>query len=133
MARYVDGANRRDRELWGSTWAEHGCWRLMGMEVSGRTAIVALWEQALQTFEFALLLPSSSHFEVNGDRARGHWYLQEFTRTHDGTATAMVSRYQDEYVRENGHWLYLSRDYSVIYNGPPDLSGHYTPATQHSE
>jgi ketosteroid isomerase-like protein len=133
MARYVDGANRRDGRLWLSTWAEDARWRLMGMEVQGRDAIFSMWEQALQMFEFALLLPSSGRFDVAGDRASGHWYLQELTRTHDGSATCMISRYQDSYSRIDGNWLYQSREYTVIYSGPPDLSGQFNPLPAQQE
>lgn len=133
MARYVDGANRRDARLWQSTWAEDARWSLMGMEVRGRDAILAMWKQALQAFEFALLLPSSGAFDVDGDHAEGHWYLQELTRTHDGTGTCMISRYQDHYRRIDGNWLYQSREYTVIYSGPPDLSGQFNPPLPRQE
>ena len=58
MARYVDAANRRDGAAWSSTWAEDGRWLLMGMEISGRENILGLWQQVLEGFEFALLMPA---------------------------------------------------------------------------
>ena len=30
-------------------------------------------------------------------------------------------------IRCDGQWLYQSRQYNIIYNGPGDLSGTYTP------
>ena len=80
MAKYVDAANRRDGDVWQSTWAEDGVWDLMGNPVQGRDNILAMWTQVLTTFEFALLIPSSGMFDVSGDTATGHWYLQEHTR-----------------------------------------------------
>ena len=127
MARYVDAANRRSGDDWASTWAEDGCWNLMGMEVTGRDNILALWQQVVAGFEFAILMPSSHLFEIDGDAATGHWYLQEFTRDLKGERFAAMSRYTDEYVKVDGEWLFKTRRYDFIYRGPADLSGEYTP------
>ena len=126
MARYVDAANRRDGEAWAQTWAEDGCWNLMGMEVKGRDNILQLWQQVVAGFEFALLMPSTHLFEIEADTASGHWYLQEFTRDLQGERFAAMSRYTDDYVKLNGQWLFQTRRYDFIYRGPADLSGDYT-------
>ncbi|TDG14855.1 nuclear transport factor 2 family protein [Seongchinamella unica] len=126
MARYVDAANRRDGEAWATTWAEDGCWNLMGMEVTGRDNILQLWQQVVAGFEFAILMPSSHLFQVEGERASGHWYLQEFTRDLQGEKFAAMSRYLDEYVKVDGQWLFQSRRYDFLYRGPADLSGDFT-------
>ena len=127
MARYVDAANRRDGDAWAQTWAEDGCWNLVGMEVQGRTAVLELWQQVVAGFEFAILMPSSGLFEIEGKSARGHWYLQEFTRDLQGQTMFALSRYLDTYSKVDGEWLYQSRRYELIYRGPADLSGEYTP------
>ena len=81
----------------------------------------------MSSFEFALMLPGSCLFEVDGNTATGHWYLHEYTRDPEGNASTILSRYVDTYVKQDGQWLYQSRDYGFIYNGPADLSGSYTP------
>jgi uncharacterized protein (TIGR02246 family) len=126
MARYVDAANRRDGESWAQTWAEDGCWSLMGMEVQGREAILGLWQQVVAGFEFAILMPSSSLVEVDGDTASGHWYLQEFTRDLQGEKMFALSRYLDTYSKVDGEWYFQRRQYEFIYSGAADLSGEYT-------
>ncbi|MEZ5503712.1 MAG: nuclear transport factor 2 family protein [Halioglobus sp.] len=127
MARYVDAVNRYDADAWIATWAEDGVWNLLGTPVSGRDAILALWQQMMSSFDFALMLPSSCLFEVTGNTASGHWYLHEHTRDRAGHASTILSRYRDTYVRQGGQWLFQSRHYDFIYNGPADLSGAYTP------
>jgi len=127
MGRYADAVNRRDADAWVATWAADGVWNLLGNPVSGRDNILALWQQMMGSFEFALMLPSSCLFQVTGDSASGHWYLHEYTRDLQGTATTVLSRYLDTYVKQGGQWLFQSRHYSFIYNGPADLSGTYTP------
>lgn len=126
MARYIDAVNRYDEAAWINTWAQDSTWNLMGNPVEGRDNILGLWQQMMKTFEFAIMMPSSSLFEVTGDTASGHWYLHEYTRDLEGNATTILSRYMDTYVREDGQWLYQSRAYNFIYNGPPDLSGGFT-------
>jgi ketosteroid isomerase-like protein len=127
MSRYADAVNRVDAETWISTWAEDAIWNLLGNPVSGKDNILALWKQMMSSFEFALMLPSSCLFEVSDDTASGHWYLHEYTRDPEGNASTVLSRYLDTYVKQDGQWLYKSRDYGFIYNGPADLSGNYTP------
>lgn len=126
MARYVDAVNRYDGDAWIATWAEDASWNLMGSPVQGRDAIRALWEQMMASFEFAIMFPNSCLFEINGDSASGHWYLHEYGRDHEGNASVILSRYRDTYTRVDGQWLYQSRDYDFIYNGPADLSGTFT-------
>jgi uncharacterized protein (TIGR02246 family) len=127
MGRYADAVNRVDADAWIATWAEDGIWNLLGNPVSGRDNILALWKQMMSSFEFALMMPSSCVFEVSGETASGHWYLHEYTRDPEGNASTVLSRYVDTYVKQDGQWLYQSRDYGFIYNGASDLSGSYTP------
>lgn len=127
MGRYADAVNRRDADAWVATWAADGVWNLLGSPVSGRDNILALWQQMMGSFEFALMLPGSCLFQVDGDTASGHWYLHEYTRDLQGNASTVLSRYLDTYVKQGGQWLFQSRHYSFIYNGPADLSGTYTP------
>lgn len=126
MARYADAVNRRDEVSWAATWAEDGTWNLLGNPISGRANILVLWQKMMAGFEFAIMLPSSGLFSIDGDHATGHWYLQEYTRDPDGNASTVFSRYDDSYVKSQGQWLYHSRSYSFIYQGAPDLSGSYT-------
>jgi ketosteroid isomerase-like protein len=127
MGRYADAVNRRDADAWVATWAADGVWNLLGNPVSGRDNILALWRQMMASFEFALMLPSSCLFNVTGNTASGHWYLHEYTRDLQGNASTIISRYLDTYIKQQGQWLFQSRQYSFIYNGPADLSGTYTP------
>ena len=126
MGRYVDAVNRRDESAWAATWAKNASWDLVGTEVTGRANIVGLWQQMMAGFEFAIMMPSSHLFQIDNDRATGHWYLQEYTRDLDGSGSVLLSRYQDNYCIENGQWLYQARNYSILYHGAPDLSGSYT-------
>lgn len=126
MARYVDAVNRYDADAWSATWAEDAVWNLLGSPVTGRDNILGLWQQMMASFEFAIMLPSTSLFEIDGDSATGHWYLHEYTRDLEGTGSTILSRYLDTYVKQDGQWLFKTREYNFIYNGAPDLTGDYT-------
>jgi ketosteroid isomerase-like protein len=126
MGRYIDAVNRNDAEAWIATWAENSTWNLLGNPVTGRDHILALWQQMMGNFEFVLMLPSSSVFDITGDTASGHWYLHEYARDLQGTGSTIISRYRDTYAKHNGNWLFTSRAYDFLYNGPADLSGSFT-------
>jgi uncharacterized protein (TIGR02246 family) len=127
MARYVDAVNRYDASAWIATWAGDAVWNVMGDPVHGRANILALWQQVMESFQFALMLPSSSVFTVAGNTASGHWYLHEYLRDQHGSGSTVLSRYLDTYVKQDGEWLFQTRHYHVMYSGPADLSGTYTP------
>ncbi len=129
MARYVDAVNRNDADAWISTWAPDGEWDLLGNTVTGRDNILALWRQLMAGFEFAVLMPSSCLFEVEGDSACGHWYSHEYNRDLEGTPSIILSRYDDSYARLGGEWLYRRRTCSFLYHGAPDLGGAFTTPT----
>lgn len=126
MARYVDAVHRRDADSWAACWCDDASWTLVGSEVNGRDNILALWLQVMQGFEFAMIMPASSLFDIDGDSASGHWYLQEYTRTIEGEPGFVLSRYRDHYRRLDGQWRYQSRHYDILYQGPADLSGTFT-------
>lgn len=128
MARYVDAVNRYDADAWIATWTDDAVWYLLEPPARGRADILALWQQMMASFEFALMLPSSCLFQVEGDTASGHWYLHEYIRDREGVGSTILSRYQDTYTRRDGQWLFQSRRYQFLYQGPADLSGAYTPA-----
>lgn len=129
MATYTDAVNRYDADAWIACWTEDATWNLLGNPVQGRDNILGLWQQMMSGFEFALMMPNSCLFEVEGDSASGHWYLHEYTRDKEGNSSKILSRYLDSYVKQDGQWLFKTRDYSFIYNGDSDLSGSYTPLT----
>ena len=74
-ARYIDAVNRRDEGDWSATWSRDASWNLMGMQVSGREAIVAMWKGAMGTFRWVVMMLGSGTIELDGDTASGRWYL----------------------------------------------------------
>ncbi len=126
-ARYIDAVNRTDGAAWQDTWAENGTWNLMGTEVTGREPLLGFWQAAMSGFKFALMVLNSGAIDISGDTASGRWYVTEHLLGQDGNGIHVEGAYDDEYVRENGRWLFARRNYQALYQGPQDLSGTYTP------
>src|SRR5436309_3413412 len=58
--------------------------------------------------------------------ASGRWHLQEHLRRTDGQAALLLAHYDDRYVHRGDRWRFASRTLVTHYQGPADLSGHFT-------
>lgn len=112
--RYSDAVFRRDADDWGACWAEDARWALMGAEVSGRAAIVAMWTQAMEAFSFVAFFAQPGAIEIDGDQATGRVYTHELLETADGALSRPVGQYLDRYIRTEGGWLFAERRYSIL-------------------
>ena len=128
-ANYIDAVNRTDGAAWKATWSHDGTWILMGQEVSGREELFGFWQTAMASFKFAFMVLNSGTIDISGDTATGRWYVTEHLLGQDGNGLHIEGVYDDQYVREDGRWVFARRDYHVIYRGSEDLSGDYTPYT----
>jgi uncharacterized protein (TIGR02246 family) len=112
---YNDAVMRFDADAWAENWAEDATWSLPGMgEVTGRSAIVAMWQRAMSAFEFVGFFASAGPLTVNGATASGTWYQQEFLHQKDGARRAVTGCYRDEYVKRGGRWYFSKRVYTVL-------------------
>ncbi len=127
QARYIDAVNRYNETDWAATWSDSASWNLLGMEVEGKAAIVQLWQGAMGSFDFALMMLNSGTVQVDGDTATGRWYVTEHIKPKEGEPNITLGVYDDRYVKENGQWLFAHRHYNVMYQGAADYSGNYTP------
>lgn len=128
VGRYIDGICLRDSKVWGATWSENAIWVLPNMAdpanpnvLEGKQAIVAAWLAAMAKFPHVMQKIQSGWVEVDGDTATGRWYLTEGNHLADGSSASSYGLYNDEYVKENGEWLFSRREYSIMYWGPNDL------------
>ena len=111
---YADAVFRRDAQDWGANWAEDARWFLGETEVSGRVAIITLWQQAMAGFSFVAFFSQTGSMTINGDTACGVVYTHEVLEQADGTLIRPVGRYEDHYVKAGGRWLYQERRYTLL-------------------
>jgi uncharacterized protein (TIGR02246 family) len=126
--RYADAVVHYDADLWASTWSQDATWVLgPGREVEGREAIVDLWLRAMSGFEAVVqnVVNGEARFAADGATGAGRWYIMEHFRRADGTPGILLAYYDDTYVNVDGAWLFASRQLTIQYQGPPDLSAGF--------
>jgi len=89
-------------------FTEDGVWESAGFgSYRGRAAIRTFFEAGPSVFPFTIHQVMNPIIEVEGDRARGTWYLlQPSTMAPDGRAIWLAAHYEDEYVRDRGVWRF---------------------------
>ena len=113
---FAAGAMRLDAELWGSTWAEDGAWKLMSMPapVRGRENIKRAFSDVMAYVDFMSMMSFPHGLVVDSDTARGKAYCREMIFTKAGEQKYVVGCYDDNYVKQEGRWYFASRFYEVM-------------------
>jgi ketosteroid isomerase-like protein len=111
---YNDAVARVDADAWRETWAEDAEWELMGTSVSGRDAIVKLWQQTMQQFELVIFQTAPGALEVSGSEATGRVFASEVLQLKDGSRRHVHGRYDDAYTKIGGAWRFKTRRYQVL-------------------
>lgn len=111
---YGDAVFRRHAEDWAANWAPDAVWNLMGNDIQGREAIVAVWTQAMGGFKFVAFFTQPGVITIDGDRAQGVVYTHEVLEQQDGKLFRMVGTYTDEYVKSGGRWYFRKRAYKGL-------------------
>jgi ketosteroid isomerase-like protein len=115
---YADAVTRRDAAAWGDTWAEDAEWSLPDYPeigtTKGRTAIVAMWVEAMKAYPGIMFEAWPGSIEVTGDRATMRSYTAE---VYDQDAVTLRDRgvYEDTCVKVDGRWVFASRSFRNIH------------------
>jgi ketosteroid isomerase-like protein len=125
--RYCDALCRRDREAWVATWAEDGVWNVGRGEVVGQDALSEAFLRIMELFEHVLQIIHNGEASVDGDVARGRWYITEYGLTAKGRRTFYIAHYDDAYLRTAHGWRFARRRATWHYHGEPDLTGVFGP------
>lgn len=128
---YADAVVHRNPEQWSGTWAPDAHWNLgRGRVVDGRDAILNLWNGAMDGFVAVVQTVLNGTYELDEDAGTGsgRWYVQEHWLRISGDVGKLLAHYDDSYVRVDGRWLFGSRELTIHYGGPQDLSGPFLNA-----
>jgi hypothetical protein len=88
----------------------------------GRKEILEFFQRAPQRLPFAIHMVLNPIIEVDGDRAKGTWYLFQAC-TYAGVENQAVwgsARYDEEYVRVNGEWKFQNLELTSHFWTPFD-------------
>ena len=107
---------RIDADVWAETWAEEGVWTLPSMPdgAHGRDSIREAFKEKLAAVETISMIAFPADLTIEGDRATGKAYCRELIFTKGGDQKILIGCFHDEYVRCDGEWLFLARNYEVI-------------------
>lgn len=111
---YADGVVRIDPETWGSVWADSAHWNLMGHEVDGKEAIVAMWSGAMGGLEAVSFHCVPCMIEVTGNTARARVQTQEILKPKEGATRHVGGLYEDELAKVDGRWVFTSRKFQIV-------------------
>ena len=88
---YCDALSRRDHDAWVETFAEAGVSNSGPGDVVGHDAFSAAFLRITALFAHVLQLTHKDETKVDGDTARGHWYITEYGITAKGKAAFYIA------------------------------------------
>ncbi len=110
---------RADVASWGDTWAEDATWKIDKLDspAQGREKIVAVFAGILPNIKFVSMQAFPADLVIEGDTARGKAYSQELIFTPDDGQKILVGCSHDTYIKRDGSWYFLSRNFETLYRG----------------
>lgn len=125
-ARYVDAVWRKDAQAFGACFAEDGEWRIAGMVLRGRSAIVEAIARILGGANRILMTFQPPVLALQDRRhASARTYVTEQCSWADGRTNLNIGRYYEHFVEDAGQWRFAWRLFQALYTGPFDLTGSW--------
>jgi len=130
VSQYAQAVVLRDGASWQATWATDGVWELMGQAPKGRVALLEHWNTLMSGILFVYQLAGEGKIQIdpNGKRGTGQFPTIEFAKFGEGPGSLLLGTYHDEYVVDEGQWLFARRRMQIHYMGPSDLSAMPVPS-----
>ena len=115
---YADGANRMERAIWLSVWADDAVWQTHYFAVQGIAAIGAKYDELMAPVTATSFFSQLCAIEVAGDKAHGRAIAQERLAM-PGGSYRLTGRYEDSLVRTAAGWRFVRREYHVMFEEMP--------------
>lgn len=112
---YGDAVTRRDYVLWRSLWADDATWTLGDRTATGLVDVFAMYETAIKPLQFVAHVAFPVGVLVEGDTARGRWYVQEILKPQVGPSMLLFGMYNDRYRRIDARWRFAARRFSFLF------------------
>src|SRR5579871_4184531 len=109
-ARYADAVWRKDFDAFGDCFAQDAEWRIGGMLLKTREAIVPAFREIMTHFDRILLTFRSPILELNGPgAASARTYVDERTARKGGGPGTAIGLYYERFVDEGDRWRFKWR------------------------
>ncbi len=120
-----DGSHERLMSL----FVDDAVWHAAGIgRYEGKDAIDKFFRSLPEMMRFWLHMVTNPQITLEGDRARGRWYLLEPNTLKDGRPVWGAARYEERYVRrENGEWAFQEIELIPIFWTPYEDGWEKTP------
>jgi hypothetical protein len=118
VASYGDAISRHSVEELMPLWSADASWEhpQIGRFV-GRAVIIDALAEAMTRYPLLVLTGSLGALNVHGERASGRNYTAELVTDENGVTYHMTGRYDDEYVKRDGRWLFQARRFNILHSG----------------
>ena len=84
----------------------------------GHEAIRSFYKTISQRLTFAIHYVANPIIQVSGDAAHGAWYLLEPGIREGKQAIWIAGRYEDDYVKVDGRWLFSKVNLKILVRTP---------------
>ena len=113
---FAVGAMHSDSKIWGGTWAEKGSWNLPSMTepATGKADMLATFKEKMAYVDYMSMISFPTDLVIDGNTAQGKAYCRELIYTKKGEQKVVVGYFNDKYIKQDGHWYFLARDYQVM-------------------
>lgn len=116
---YGDASMRQATDDWLACWTEDAVWHSHIFTRTGRAELREQWDSLWVAFDKVAFLGEVGAIEVDGDRATGRSAAREIIALKGGGIYKLAGRYEDQFVRQGGKWLFARRDYQPIVEELP--------------
>lgn len=126
VAGFDDAVNRRDVAEFAQLWTDDAVWEIgepRSMRVEGASQIVETWKGMIAGTRWLFRGSFMGVVIVDGGTLRGRWPCIETGTFNDGQGYDNRAFYEDEYVRQDGRWLFRHRRYVYLWLSSVALPG----------
>ncbi|WP_317928882.1 nuclear transport factor 2 family protein [Halioxenophilus sp. WMMB6] len=103
-------------EKWGDTWANEGTWNLPSFKtpVSGKANVIAAFAEKMAYVDYMSMISVPDSLQIEGNKASCQTFCRELIYPKAGGRVIVVGYFDDEFIKEDGRWKFLSRFYTVM-------------------
>ena len=120
-ARYADGVFRKDLEALAPLFTNDCEWRVGGMTMQGRDAILDLMQGVFGQFSRILMTFRTPIVDVGAEGVTARTYVTEQSAYSDGRPFGPIGLYYDRFAVAYGALRFNWRLFQTHYAGTPDL------------